>query len=126
MQSTGAERSLAPIHVVKINTPYSQHMTGGARQGEEHGEDQDTTDMRRDRQHAKNINAKLGKMFAKTKTRAKKHAKDPAKKLVKTLTGKLAKDLDKRYAKTHTEKLANPVLKNKTKAKGAGVNKKFS
>ena len=37
--STGAERSLATIHVKKINPIYFQHMTGGARQGEEHGKD---------------------------------------------------------------------------------------
>ena len=41
VQSTGAERSLAPTHVMMINPSYSQHMTGRARQGDEGDDDQD-------------------------------------------------------------------------------------
>jgi hypothetical protein len=88
VQSTGAERSLAPIHVVKINPPYSQHTMGGAKQGKEHGDDQDATNTRRDNQHAK------------------KHTKDPDKMMAKTLTGNLARDLAKRLAGMFAKGLA--------------------
>ena len=53
MLSTGAERSLATIHVKKTNPIYFQHMTGGERQGEEHGKDRNAKKI------TKNIAEKL-------------------------------------------------------------------
>ena len=74
VQSTGAERSMAPIHVVKINPPYPQHTTGGARQGKVHGDDLDL-----DKRQAKNYTRRC--------------AKDHGKTLAKTHNGKLTKGL---------------------------------
>ena len=97
VQSTGAERSLAPIHVVKINPPYPQHTTGGARQGEEHGDDLNL-DKRLAKNHTRRRAKDHSKMIAKTHTR--KLTKDHTKMVAKGLTGKLAKDPAKVQTKT--------------------------